>query len=200
MTLKDVAVISGCSVATVSKVFKNSEEISENTKNKVLDAAKRVGYLQKATTHTAVLGGIKTVIFADKSGKALTDFAKFEKAAKKVGITLLYTVQDEKSAAELFHQTGSLGLVIFGKTNISGENIFSFDGDEKALAEFLKFVGEIKTKRQPRSKSNAVKPTKTVENKAKIDLNNDELSKNNDGDNEISEEKTPEKNTEIWLL
>ena len=47
MTLKDVAHVSGCSVATVSKVFKNSAEISEDTKQRVIKAARQIGYLKK---------------------------------------------------------------------------------------------------------------------------------------------------------
>ena len=63
MTLKDVALKANCSVATVSKALKNSSEISEDAKQRILAVAKECGYLKKATTRSAVLGGIKTLIF-----------------------------------------------------------------------------------------------------------------------------------------
>jgi LacI family gluconate utilization system Gnt-I transcriptional repressor len=45
LTLRDVSEASGVSEMTVSRVLRNRGEVSENTRNKVLEAAKRLGYV-----------------------------------------------------------------------------------------------------------------------------------------------------------
>jgi len=47
MSLKKIAELSGVSVSTVSKSFSGSDEISKETKEKVIDAAKKLGCYEK---------------------------------------------------------------------------------------------------------------------------------------------------------
>ncbi len=82
MTLKDVALLANCSVATVSKALKNSPEISKDAKERIIKAATDCGYIKKATTRTAVLGGIKAVIFADPNEKYLSLFGEIKRVAQ----------------------------------------------------------------------------------------------------------------------
>ena len=93
MTLKDVALKANCSVATVSKALKNSSEISSDAKQRILAVAKECGYLKKATTRTAVLGGFKTVIFNDVKGEFLKLYSDLQKLAKKQGLIALYVIR-----------------------------------------------------------------------------------------------------------
>lgn len=59
-TMRDIAKIAGVTQATVSYVINNSDEVSENVKKRVLDAAEKLGYipnavarnLKKRTTNT----------------------------------------------------------------------------------------------------------------------------------------------------
>jgi len=90
MTLKDVALMANCSVATVSKALKNSSEISEEAKMRILTVAKECGYFKKATTRSAVLGGFKTVIFNDVEGNNANLYFDIQKLAKKYGLTAIY--------------------------------------------------------------------------------------------------------------
>ena len=47
MTLKDIAKITETTASTVSKAFRDSKEISEETKAKIFDAARALGCLEK---------------------------------------------------------------------------------------------------------------------------------------------------------
>lgn len=138
MTLKDVAEASGCSAATVSKVFKNSAEISEETKQRVIKAAKEVGYIKKATSRPAVLGGLRPVIFADFGVKYSESIVSFEKLFSRYDFTFLYVSLNTEKAAELSNQIGGWGVVTTEEYLKEKENIFYFNGDEKSLTEFLK--------------------------------------------------------------
>ena len=113
MTLKDVALKANCSVATVSKALKNSSEISEDAKQRILAVAKESGYLKKATTRSAVLGGLKTVIFNDISGENANLYFEIQKLAKKYGLITIYISVSEKDSLELLNQLGAFGLILF---------------------------------------------------------------------------------------
>lgn len=45
-TIKDIAKITGCSVMTVSRALNNPELVKEETRNKILAASQKVGYVQ----------------------------------------------------------------------------------------------------------------------------------------------------------
>ena len=49
ITINDVAKAAGVSKATVSRVLSNSERISDDTKRKVNDVIKNMGYIPNAT-------------------------------------------------------------------------------------------------------------------------------------------------------
>ena len=184
MTLKDVAVITGCSVATVSKVFKNSPEISINTKNRVLEAAKECGYINKAVSHNTVLGAEKILIIDDPEGFIFNEFNLLYENAKKLGIVLLYTVCDTKTAKKLLRETGAIGLVI--RTNkkdhdSNNKNImYAYENDVFKISEFFKFADSIRPVRAAR----------------KNDKANDLKEKS---DKEAGTYK-PKRSEEIWLL
>ena len=44
ITIKDVARVSGVSLATVSRVINGTDMVSDKTKEKVMDAVKKLGY------------------------------------------------------------------------------------------------------------------------------------------------------------
>ena len=114
MTLKDVALKANCSVSTVSKALKNSSEISAEAKERILAVAMECGYLKKATTRSAVLGGFKTVIFNDVKGDSGTFYIELQKLAKKQGLTLLYVSISEKESLDLLDELGAFGLIVKG--------------------------------------------------------------------------------------
>lgn len=190
MTLKDVAVISGCSVATVSKVFKNSPEISEETKQRVLESAEKCGYLKKATSRAAVLGGAKTVIVADFKMRFSDRLPKISAMAEKNGLTVLYTSVNAQTAQELMEQIGAWGLVILGDVAKSGEENMAFiTGDLTGLAEFFSLVSTYRPKRAPRTKNGLSKP------RAQADQHKAPLPAEQPAPEELKSQKE-----EIWLL
>ena len=194
MTLKDVALKANCSVATVSKALKNSSEISEEAKQRILAVAKECGYFKKATTRTAVLGGFKTVIFNDITGDGTKLYFELQKLAKKCGLTLLYVSISEKESLELLNQLGAFGLIIKGeKAKAIGEKVFVLKSYADEAKEFLNEISDFMPQRPSRAvkkqKVNAPKAPKAVKNKKEAE---DTKDKNT--------EKTAVKKEEIWLL
>lgn len=192
MTLKDVALKANCSVATVSKALKNSSEISSDAKQRILAVAKECGYLKKATTRTAVLGGFKTVIFNDVKGEFLKLYSDLQKLAKKQGLTALYVSISEKDSLELMGQLGALGLILKGGSSASAnEKVFVLNNELSDVVPFLKEITAFMPKRPSRAASSETK--KKVKKPA-------ESNKKKAIDKAKKQEPVVQKKEEIWLL
>ena len=192
MTLKDVALKANCSVATVSKALKNSSEISSDAKQRILAVAKECGYLKKATTRTAVLGGFKTVIFNDVKGEFLKLYSDLQKLAKKQGLTALYVSISEKDSLELMGQLGALGLILKGGSTASAnEKVFVLNNELSDVVPFLKEITAFMPKRPSRAASSETK--KKVKKPA-------ESNKKKAIDKAKKQEPVVQKKEEIWLL
>lgn len=180
MTLKDVALLANCSVATVSKALKNSSEISDEAKKRILSVAKKSGYFEKAIKHKAVLGGYKTIIFNDISTNGFSQYKEFVSLAEKYELLPMYISVPNKKAKELLNQLGAFGLVLWGKANIETDShIISLENDFKGLEEFLKNISQYKPSRPSRSGSTSQKKN---------------LNK------QTAEKQSPKVKEEIWLL
>lgn len=197
MTLKDVALKANCSVSTASKALKNSSEISEEAKQRILDVAIECGYFKKATTRTAVLGGFKTVIFNDIKGDGVNLYFELQKLAKKYSLTLLYVSISEKDSLELLNQLGAFGLILRGENVKSiGEKIFVLKGVSDEAKEFLNEISNF----MPQRPSRAVKKKKE---KVVTTKNNVKTKKKSEPKTDFKKEKSEKpaaKKEEIWLL
>ncbi len=198
MTLKEVALKANCSVSTASKALKNSSEISEDAKMRILAVAKECGYFKKATTRSAVLGSFKTVIFNDVKGDSAILFAEVNKLAKKYGLTALYISASEKDSLELLSQLGAFGLVLKGgNPKNAGEKVFLLDSSLDGLAEFLKEISAYMPERPSRAIVNKEK-TKTAPKRPIKNTSAPAKTK------PIQKQENPEpvvkKKEEIWLL
>ena len=151
MTLKDVARVSGCSVATVSKVFKNSAEISKSTKERVLKAARQVGYIKKATAKSATLGGQRPIVFADPYGDYCDEILSLTRTFSKYDFTLIYVAYSLSKAEELALQIGAWGIVTTESRAKDAENLFIYSGDTHALSGYLDKLSRFVPKRASRS-------------------------------------------------
>ncbi len=181
MTLKDVALLTGCSVATVSKAFKNSPEISVETKERIIKAATDCGYIKKATSRTAVLGGIKVILFADPKEKYLSLFSEIKAFCEKEGFTVLYTLENADKATDLMEQIGAIGLILADEKQ-EKEMVFTFEGDISVFEDILDSLNSFMPKRKSRAKTeNAKKVSRVPRKKQAVN----------------SESK---KESEIWLL
>ncbi len=183
MTLKDVAALAGCSVATVCKVFKNSNEISAETKKTVLQAAKKSGYLQKATTRTAVLGGLKVVLLCDPQNRLDGQISAVSAALQRGGYTAAYTVLEPKAAFSLMLQIGAVGMVCAAENTLTDSRVLTNAEGAPQPTNWLKFLnglgGVARAARKGQSKAAAApKPA----------------------EHGLAEEKQPPVREEIWLL
>lgn len=195
MTLKDVALMANCSVATVSKALKNSSEISEEAKMRILTVAKECGYFKKAATRSAVLGGFKTVIFNDVEGKNANLYFDIQKLAKKYGLTAIYVSISEKEALELLNQLGAFGIILKGENiKISGEKIFELKNSIDDAKDFLKEISDFMPQRPSRATNAKPKKLSKTVSDAKNKPKAKEISNNE------NKEKQVNKKEEIWLL
>ena len=197
MTLKDVALKANCSVATVSKALKNSSEISEEAKQRILAVARECGYLKKATTRSAVLGGFKTVIFNDVKRNSVNLYFDLQKLAKKFGLTAIYVSISEKDSLELLDQLGAFGLIVKGgnaKANL--EKVFILENGADDAKEFLNEISKFMPQRPSRAvtdkKKNKPAPIKSAKPKKKTETTKGETDK--------KAEIPVAKKEEIWLL
>lgn len=181
MTLKDVAEKAGCSVATASKALKNSAEISDEAKQRILSVAKDIGYLKKATTKRAVLGGLKIVIFNDVNMDAFNLYNELLPLAKRQGLMLVYASVKEGEALELLSQIGAYGLILNGNVKTKNQDrVLVMDDDILSVKEFFGEISEYKVQRTSR----AIDPTKPKpEVKPKTE-----------------NKPAPKRDEEIWLL
>lgn len=203
MTLKDVATISGCSVATVCKVFKDSAEISDETKKAVLSAAKKCGYFDKAASRTAVYGGIKTIIFADPAQKYQAEFSAISAAFVKGGFQPVYLIASAKTATEMAKQIGAVALLFMGEYKSNEPFIFAFEIFE--ISQVGKLLKEFETLRPERA-SRGKKSGTAAARRAKTNAPKGKAKKPAAPSNEtgISNSQKPAparaKQEEIWLL
>ncbi len=197
MTLKDVALKANCSVATVSKALKNSSEISEEAKQRILSVAKECGYFKKATTRSAVLGGFKTVIFNDVKGDGTKLYFDIQKLAKKYGLITLYASESVKDSLELKNQLGAFGLILKdGNLKINGEKIFVLQNSAEEAKDFLKEISDFMPQRP--SRAHSTKEGKRAVNKSTVKPK--EITEKNVFSKEEEIQPIAQKKEEIWLL
>jgi LacI family transcriptional regulator len=61
VTIKDVAKLAGVGIATASRALNNKGEISSHTKKKVLEAAKKLGYIPNSLARSLISGKTKKI-------------------------------------------------------------------------------------------------------------------------------------------
>ena len=75
-TIYDIAKLSGCSASTVSKVFRGYSEISDKTREKVLNAANELGYKVKKSSSLKSKSNLIAIIYDDWKGFSHPFFSK----------------------------------------------------------------------------------------------------------------------------
>ena len=70
-SLKDISLKCGVSIATVSKAINNKKDVSDETKEQVLKAARELGYCLSARTLNATRTNTIGVLFVDESNSGL---------------------------------------------------------------------------------------------------------------------------------
>lgn len=96
MTLNDLKKITGYSVSTLSKAFNGSDEIPENTRNKIFIAAEKHGVLNKYAKKTCKKKIIAAIVPEFISEAYASFIALLDRAAEKYG-AILTVAQDNFS-------------------------------------------------------------------------------------------------------
>ena len=122
MTIKDIARLSGCGVATVSRVLNQHPDVSETTRNKVMAVVEEYGFQpnknakhlkQQAGTSIAILTkGTQNMLFADIVEKAQ---ALIRDSGREASV--YYLDEDENEvlyAARLCRERKPLGILFLG--------------------------------------------------------------------------------------
>lgn len=99
VTIKDIAIRAGVSINTVSRALNNKPDINPQTKQKVLQAAKELGYIKDLNALSLKNGTTKTigVVFEDSSNPFYAEvFKGIEYSARKYGyqVILMNTERD----------------------------------------------------------------------------------------------------------
>lgn len=104
ITIKDLATVLEVSPSTISKALSDSSEISSNTKKRVRETAKSLGYIPNHYARslkskiTKTIGVIVPNVLDDFFAKVLHGI---EKEASKCGFTVLVTFSNDKKKSEL---------------------------------------------------------------------------------------------------
>lgn len=117
ITLKDIASETGFSVTTISLVLNNKPStIPESTRKEILDAAARLGYIQKKKSSNLALlvPNLQNPFFADAARHILTN-------AKQQGYNLIVSDSRENSENDIedlitFMNAGVSGIIAFFST------------------------------------------------------------------------------------
>lgn len=141
VSLKDISVRCGVSVATVSKALNGHKDVSEATREKLLKAAKEMGYFPNSqaralkTNRTLNLG----VMFSDEAGSGLTHefFAKvlnsFKTEAEAAGYDITFinkNVGKQKMSTYEHCKYRNVDGVIIACTDFTSQDVFEvINGD-----------------------------------------------------------------------
>ena len=122
VTIYDISEKAGVSIATVSRVLNNSNNVSENTRKKVMDAIKETGYTPNAFARGLGLNTMKTIgiLTADSSDLYLAKaIYYFEEELRENGYDSLlcctgYELKDKKAAIDLLISKKVDGIILVG--------------------------------------------------------------------------------------
>jgi LacI family transcriptional regulator len=125
VTMKDIAKEVGVSINTVSKAFKDHPDISEKTKNVILDTAEKMGYIKNYSA--SILRGKKSgligTIYSDGSNPFFSEVGKgIEYEATKNGYNVINmnsmgNLANEKKNIMTLLESRVDGLILFPINN-----------------------------------------------------------------------------------
>lgn len=120
VTIRDIAEEAGVSINTVSRALNNKPDVNQETKKKVLEIAKRLGYIRNSDAVSFRKGATRTigVVFEDSSNPFYAEvFKGIEFSARKYGyqVILMNTERDyinEIQAVDTLLQKRVDGIII----------------------------------------------------------------------------------------
>ena len=124
MKMRELALLAGVSVSSVSKVFSGSGEISDQTKERIIKIAKETGCYEKYSKKTFSKKVIAVVCYEFASGYYANQLKFLEREiAKRGGIMIASTCNfDHSAGAELVRYYAEYlkadGIIIFGNRQL----------------------------------------------------------------------------------
>jgi LacI family transcriptional regulator len=121
-TIYDVAQRAGVSIATVSRVFRNTAPVATATRSKVLDAVAELGFTPSRAGRSLAEGrhAANGIVFPDLSGPYYAEvLLGYEEAAGELGRSvLILSTHGRQAAADMVIELAGRvdGLVILGRT------------------------------------------------------------------------------------
>lgn len=129
-TLKDIAMICGCSVTTVSRALQKSPTISEATQKKIAGIAKELGYIPNSLAMSMRTGYTNTIAacIQDFRNPFFSAMAKYiESYSRKLGYFALFSTTNESPDQE-YHVCETLL-----QKNVDGILLFPIQQDTSAV-------------------------------------------------------------------
>ena len=136
-TMADVALITGVSPMTVSRAFKRDASVSDSTRQEILRAAERLGYVFDATASTlrsqktnfvaVTIPSINNANFADTLG-GLTDGLKNRGLQILLGDTNYDIAEEERLIEQLLRRRPEAIVVTGGKHTVRGRRLLANAG------------------------------------------------------------------------
>ena len=128
-TVYDVAEKAGVSIATVSRVFNNSDAVSKASKEKVMTAAKALGYTPNLAARSLMIKRTDTigVVLPDMHGEFFSELVRgIDAGARERGLHMLVSCShddDNEMAAVLAAMAGRVDGVIIMSPFIRAEDL-----------------------------------------------------------------------------
>jgi LacI family transcriptional regulator len=116
-SIYDVAKSAGCSIGTVSRVFNNKHDVAEQTRARVLSAAKRVRYMPKISARRVSIGVVvQEIEQADQVGFVSNAVSTLAKHIASRGAVLELLPMDDLEAVYRNYVRGLIAIVFGANT------------------------------------------------------------------------------------
>lgn len=135
LTIKQIAKLANVSDSTVSRVLNHQPDVNEDTRRKILEIVKQVGYRPDAIARSLVTGQSKTLAFVteDIRNPFFAEVARgLEDAATEEGFQVLYCSTDSDVTKE------KMWIEMLLAYRVAGIVFTSFSGNEEVIKEIIK--------------------------------------------------------------
>lgn len=136
--LKDIAQAAGVSVTQVSRALNNHSDVSEDTKRKVKEIAKEMGYIKNTTAQKLVMQVSNQIALVIKGFTNPSNSVEYNSIYPLLcGINRYINEVDHELVVYMLQENTESYTEYFQSKGIQGAILFGFDYDDKKLHELL---------------------------------------------------------------
>ncbi|OLS33813.1 LacI family DNA-binding transcriptional regulator [Bacillus sp. MRMR6] len=128
ITIKDIAVAAGVSFSTVSKALNDSPLVKANTKSKILQIAKEMGYEPNFAAQRLVSKQSKTIGLIWPTLERMTPstlVTKLNEVISQNSYSMILSIDSIKNSVEMFKRFQVDGIIAFEETSVEKINSYS---------------------------------------------------------------------------